>query len=127
MYKSGDFAMFNNKEYEFYLNEDNTCNLVTDDPSSVNDGFLKDNLTNRYVKKVDISSIQEAYTIVMIGKYNNMELNIHKEKDGLYLIGTTDAKIANQLNLERVDKYYYQGWISSKKLTVTLQKEMIKL
>lgn len=127
MYKSGDFAMFNNKEYEFYLNEDNTCNLVTDDPSSVNDGFLKDNLTNRYVKKVDISSIQEAYTIVMIGKYKNMELNIHKEKDGLYLIGTTDAKIANQLNLERIDKYYYQGWISSKKLTVTLQKEMIKL
>ncbi|MED4322129.1 hypothetical protein P9232_11790 [Weizmannia sp. CD-2023] len=127
MNKSGDFAIFNNKEYEFYLNDDNTCNLVTDDPNSVNDGFLKDNLSNRYVKKVNISNIQEAYTIVMIGKYNDIELNIHEEKDGYYLIGTSDAKTANQLNLERVDKYYYQGWISSKKLTVVQQKEIIKL
>ncbi len=79
-----------------------------------------------FSKIVDLLDLDEIYKIVTYGKVNEERVPIIKEKQGEYLVGTNDCKIGEKLNLERVDKYGYEGWISSNLVQIIEEKEVIK-
>lgn len=127
MLKSGDYALVNNHEYEIYDNGDNTFNLVTNDPQSIKEGFSKDNFSNTFVKTINIKDLKNVYSIKTYGKYKNVEINVHKENENHYLIGTSDSSIGNTLGLDRTDKYYYEKWVPKEEVQLFEVKKPIIL
>ena len=91
MLRSGDFALYQNQEYELYKNGDGTVNLVTDHPQSIEHGFIKDSFSKRFEKTVKVQEVTNAYYIKTYGKYKNVEVNVRTEDEQSYLIGTPDA------------------------------------
>ncbi|MBV7509276.1 hypothetical protein KW850_29310 [Bacillus sp. sid0103] len=111
MIKSGDYAIINNFEYEIYDNGDDTFNLVTNDPQSIKEGFSEDNFPNIFFKIINVKDLKNAFNVKTYGKYKNVEINVHKENENQYLVGTSDSSIAKTLGLDRTDKYYYEKWV----------------
>ncbi len=127
MLRSGDFALYHNQEYELYENGDGTINLVTDHPQSIEHGFIKDPISNRFEKTVNVQEITNAYQIKTYGKYKNVEVNIRTEDEQKYLIGTPDAAKAQLLNLDRTDKYFYEKWVPKDEVEIFEVKKAIAL
>ena len=127
MLRSGDFALYHNQEYELYENGDGTVNLVTDNPQSIEHGFIKDPFSNRFEKTVNVQEVTNAYHIKTYGKYKNVEVNVRTEDEQSYLIGTPDAAKAQILNLDRIDKYFYEKWVLKDEVEIFEVKKAIVL
>jgi hypothetical protein len=127
MLRSGDFALYHNQEYELYENGDDTVNLVTDNPQSIEHGFIKDPFSNRFEKTVNVQEVTNAYHIKIYGKYKNAEVNVRTEDEHSYLIGTPDAEKAQILNLDRIDKYFYEKWVPKDEVEIFEVKKAIAL
>lgn len=50
---------------------------------------------------------------------------IRKEYDNAFLVGTNDCKLAEELNLERVDKYGYEEKVEKDKIEIVMEKTKI--
>ena len=125
MLRSGDFALYQNQEYELYKNGDGTVNLVTDHPQSIEHGFIKDSFSKRFEKTVNVQEVTNAYYIKTYGKYKNVEVNVRTEDEQSYLIGTPDAAKAQLLNLDRTDKYFYEKWVPKDEVEIFKVKKAI--
>ena len=66
-----------------------------------------------------------AYAIENHGIIGQNNVDVLKEKDDSFLVGTSDCTVGEILNLERVDKYGYEGWIKKNKITVVQEKKFI--
>lgn len=51
---------------------------------------------------------------------------MEKELEDSFVVGTSELKIAEQLGLKRCDKYYHQGIILKKDISVSEEKIQIK-
>ena len=127
MLKKGKYTMVDGKEYRIFINDNNTVNLVTDNSEALQMGFNKELSTGRYVKTVSSHLLNNVYRISTYGTYKNSEFNVHNENHDQYLVGTSDAIIAKSLNLNRSDKYYYEGWIPKHDVKVFERKEDVSL
>ncbi|MEH7505453.1 hypothetical protein V7152_26245 [Neobacillus drentensis] len=103
MLKSGDYELFNNG--------DNTINLVSNGPQSIKEGCIKDNFSNMFVKTINLKDLKNAFSVKIYGNYKNAGVNVHKENENIYLIGTTASSKAQTVGLDRTDKYYYEKWV----------------
>ncbi|WP_243240395.1 hypothetical protein [Clostridium cibarium] len=70
--------------------------------------------------------IKEIYKIHSIGKVGDLIVNIEKELEDSYLVGTSNLQIAEKLGLERCDKYYHQGKVFKKDIIVSEERTQIK-
>ena len=127
MLRSGEFAFYHNQEYELYENGDGTVSLVTNNLQSIEHGFTKDPFSNRFEKAVNVQEVTNAYQIKTYGKYKNVEVNIRTEDEKSYLIGTSDEAKAQILNLDRIDKYFYEKWVPKDEVEIFEVKKAIVL
>ena len=58
---------------------------------------------------------------------NNCKVNLEKENEEYYFVGTADCKVAEILGLQRCDKYYYEGKFLKKDVEIIEEKEKIEL
>ena len=126
MIRNGKYAQYNGKEYELLEDMDDNFIIVTENKNLIDSTFEDIYHTGVYSKIVDLSELDEIYKIATYGKVNEERISIIKEKNGEYLVGTSDCKIGEKLNLERVDKYGYEGWLSSNLVQIIEEKQVIK-
>ncbi|WP_066074054.1 hypothetical protein [Neobacillus soli] len=128
MIRSGDFTIYNHKEYSLFKKQDGSVNLISYDSASLKEGFKQHNLIpNAYVKNLKIGDITNAYQIKTHAKYMSEEVNVSAEKEDFYYIGTTDANLAKKLGLDRTDKYYYEKWVPKEDVLLFEVKKSIIL
>ena len=118
--------MYKKKEYE--LNEDIDENLVvlTEDSSKIDSTFIDEYGSGVYSKIVKERHIDEIYKIKTIGKIGELVVNVEKEFEDSYLVGTSNLEIAQKLGLEQCDKYYHQGKILKENIIIKEEKVRIK-
>ena len=126
MIRNGKYAQYNGKEYELLEDMDDNFIIVTENKNLIDRTFEDTYHTGVYSKIVDLSDLDEIYKITTYGKVNEERISIIKEKNGEYLVGTNDCKIGEKLKLERVDKYGYEGWLSSNLVQIIEEKQVIK-
>lgn len=126
MIKNGKYAYYKGNEFKFSKDADGNYIIITSDSQKTDDTFKDKYNTGVFSKIVDLLDLDEIYKIVTYGKVNEERVSIIKEKHGEYLVGTNDCKIGEKLNLERVDKYGYEGWLSSNLVQIIEEKEVIK-
>lgn len=126
MKKSGKYALYAGREYELTQDMDGN-NLIITKNKELLDATFKDKYgTGVYSKIVDLSDLDAIYRITVYGNVCEERVSIIKEKNGEYLVSTNDCKIGEKLKLERVDKYGYEGWLSSNLVQIIEEKEVIK-
>ena len=53
------------------------------------------------VKKVSLEEIEELYRYATYAVINNYKVNVEKENEEYYFVGTADCKVAGALGLQR--------------------------
>ena len=127
MIKNGRYAYYKGNEFKFSKDADGNYIIITSDSQKIDDTFQDKYNTGVFSKIIDLSDLDEIYRIETYGKVNEERVSIIKEKHGEYLVGTSDCKIGEKLNLERVDKYGYEGWLSSNLVQIIEEKTSYKI
>lgn len=55
------------------------------------------------------------------------KVNVEKENESCYFVGTGDCKVAELLGLSRCDKYYYEGKFDKNQVELVEEKKELKL
>ncbi len=126
MTESGTYASYNGNIFKLTSDMDDNVIIITEDKENTDASFEDKYNTGVFSKVVDISDLDEIYKIVTYGKVHEERISIIKEKQGEYLVSTSDCKIGEKLKLERVDKYCYEGWLPSSVVQVYEERHIIK-
>lgn len=126
MRKSGKYALYGGNEYTLNKDMDGNNLIITKNKDYIDDSFVDIYGNGIYTKKVDLTQLDEIYTITVYGIVNGEKVSIIREKGEEYLIGTSDCKIGKKLKLDRVDKYGYEGWLPLNSVQVLEEKHVIK-
>lgn len=126
MVRKGDYTVYQNEEYRFVREKDNSISLISNSKKDLKRNF-EEYADGVYVKNVKSKDIGNAYQIKTYGTYQNRNVNIRIIKDGNVLIGTPDASLARELGLDRSDKYYYEKWVPKNEVTIFEDRKEIKL
>lgn len=121
--KKGKFAIYKGKEYGFSKDMEGNMLILTRDKTFIDETFSDRYGTGIYSKIVTADQLQEAYAIVNRGIIEGYNVDILKEKEDSFLVGTSDCTVGKTLNLERVDKYGYEGWIEKDKIIIVQEKK----
>ena len=89
--------------------------------------FIDKNGSGVYSKKVSLEEIEELYRYATYAVINNYKVNVEKENEEYYFVGTADCKVAEALGLQRCDKYYYEGKFPRQDVEIIEEKEKIEL
>ena len=127
MIKNGEFCIYNGNEYE--LNEDTDGNLIiiTTNRAIIDATFVDEYSSGVYSKVISPNEIQEAYERRAYGVIKDSRVNVEKENEEYYFVGTADCKVAEALGLQRCDKYYYEGNFPKQDVEIIEEKEKIEL
>ncbi len=127
MIKSGKYAIYNGNEYQ--LNRDMNGNqiIITSNENYIDDSFVDKYGSGVYTKIIELSQLEEIYSVTVYGIVDGERVLVLRENDGNYYIETSDCEIGDKLKLNRVDKYGYGGWIHSDNIQIVEEKHYIKL
>jgi hypothetical protein len=96
--------------------------IYTDDKSKVDSSFIDKYNDGVFSKKVDPSNLTNCVSMSSYGIIKNEKVDILKEEDDRIKIGSHSMILGNDLNLERVDRDYWMGWISDDMIQVIREK-----
>lgn len=126
MKKSGKYALYGGNEYTLNKDMDGNNLIITKNKAYIDDSFVDVYGNGVYSKKVELTQLDKIYSITVYGIVEGEKVSIIREKEEKYLIGTSDCKIGEKLKLNRVDKYGYEGWVSSSDVQILEEKNTIK-
>ena len=127
MIKSGNYAIYRGNEFKLLtdINENNI--IITKNKNIIDNNFEKTYITGVFSKIVDLSELEEIYTITTYGIYWGDRVLILDEKNGKYLVGTSNCKLAEILqcrseHFKKIDDYYCEGWLSAERIKIFEEK-----
>lgn len=126
MIKSGEYALYCGHEYTLSRDMSGNDIIITQNKEHIDDTFVDKYGGGVYSKIVELSQLDEIYSITVYGIVDGEKLLVLREKDGAYYVETSDCEIGDKLKLDRVDKYGYGGWIHSDDIEIIEEKNYIK-
>ena len=126
MIKSGQYAIYGGNEYE--LNGDMNGNdiIITTNRNYIDDSFVDNDGSGVYTKIVELSQLDEIYSITSYAIVKGEKLLVLRESEGKYYVETADCETGDKLKFDRIDKYGYGGWIPSNHIQIIEEKNYIK-
>lgn len=126
MIKNGIYALYRGKEYELLDDMEGNKVLITDDKNLIDCTFIDQCNSGIYSKIVDLSDLEEVYSITTYGIIDKEKVKIRKQQERGFVVGTNDCKLAENLNFKRVDKYWYEGFVLNNNIKIIEEKKIIK-
>ena len=126
MIKKGLYCKMNNNEYKLSKNIKGDTLIITKNKRIIDETFIDKYGSGVYTKFVEEKELDEIYEINTIGKIGELVVNVEKEFEDSYLVGTSNLEIAQKLGLEQCDKYYHQGKILKENIIIKEEKVRIK-
>ena len=99
--KNGRFCIYNGNEFK--VNRDSYGNtiILTKNDKIIDSTFIDKYGSGVYSKKVSLEEIEELYRYATYAVINNYKVNVEKENQEYYFVGTADCKVAGALGLQR--------------------------
>ena len=126
MIKNGLYCKMNNNEYKLSKNIGGDTSIITKNKRIIDETFIDKYGSGVYTKFVEEKELDEIYKINTIGKVGDLLVNVEKEFENSYLVGTSNLEIAQKLGLEQCDKYYHQGKILKENIIIKEEKIKVK-
>ena len=125
--KNGRFCIYNGNEFKVNRDSDGNTIILTKNDKIIDSTFIDKNGSGVYSKRVSLEEIEELYRYATYAVINNYKVNVEKENEEYYFVGTADCKVAGALGLQRCDKYYYEGKFQRQDVEIIEEKEKIEL
>jgi hypothetical protein len=125
-FKSGFYAIYNDKEYRLFKLRDGNWRLVSNDPDDLKNGFEPKD--GAYKKMVAANKLQTVYKINTTIVYRGQQFELGLEgKDKVQLIKRDcNMKLVQQLQLEMVDYREYEKWVAKDQIEDVLVERVIE-
>ncbi len=124
MIRNGKFCIYKGNEFKVNRDSDGNTIILTKNDKIIDSTFIDKYGSGVYSKKVSLEELYRCATYVVI---NNYKVNVEKENEEYYFVGTADCKVAEALGLQRCDKYYYEGKFLKQDVELIEEKEKIEL
>lgn len=134
---STKYAKYKEAIYKVSKIGDNTIRLVSSNDQDIQKGFMKkeypdyylnkEKLPNIYICEVNFSCIKELYEVSDIALYKEKKFEFVAEDQEFFKIGTINAELANKLDFERTDKYYYEKWVPKNEVKIMEERKNLSL
>ncbi|WP_299091284.1 hypothetical protein [uncultured Metabacillus sp.] len=122
MLRSGIYATYRGTEYELTVDMDNNVKIMTDDKGKIDSTFEDTYNSGLYTKKVKPNELEDCVRIVPYGIIQGEKVQILKEKENQYQVATGSLLVGSYLNLPRVDRDTWVGWVSKNKIKLIEEK-----
>lgn len=109
------YGVYKGKEYRLVKKEDETFNLISNDPNDQGNGFTPYH-QSVFLKNVDRLEIEDAYYIDTFCMYKGYRFQVAKERDGKVLIHTGDRSLQQVFQLDMLELGVYEKWVDKKEL-----------
>lgn len=127
MIRNGKFCIYNGNEFKLNRDSDGNTIILTENDKIIDSTFTDKYGSGVYSKKVSLEEVEELYRYATYVVINNYKVNVEKENEKYYFVGTADCKAAEALGLQRCDKYYYEGKFQKHDVEIIEEKEKIEL
>jgi len=125
MVKSGIYGKYKGTEYEITVDMDNNVKIITEEKGKIDSTFEDLYNSGVYSKIVNPSELIDCVSIVLYGMIQGEKVQILKEKENEYQVATGSLLIGNDLNLPRVDRDTWLGWVPKSKVKLMEEKTAI--
>lgn len=120
--KSGLFGKYRGTQYEITVDMDNNVKINTEEKRKIESTFEDLYNSGVYSKKVNPSELVDCVRIALFGIVQGEKVQILKEKENEYQVATGSLLIGNDLNLPRVDRDTWLGWVPKSKVKLIEEK-----
>ncbi|WP_026565205.1 hypothetical protein [Bacillus sp. UNC41MFS5] len=125
MLKSGIYGKYRGTEYEITGDMDNNVKIITEEKGKIDSTFEDLYNTGVYSKIVDPSELVDCVSIALYGIIQGEKVQILQEKGNEYQVAAVSSLIGNDLNLPRVDRDTWLGWVPKSKVKLMEEKTAI--
>jgi hypothetical protein len=115
-FKSGLYAIYQDKEYRLFKLKDGNCRLISFDAADLDNGFVKqDGVYKKTVSNLDLKTVYQIRTRIV---YQGQQFELGQVlKNQVQLVKKDcSSELAKQLQLEKVDYREYEKWVDKDKL-----------
>ncbi|MGG3641019.1 hypothetical protein [Bacillus gobiensis] len=123
--RSGIFGKYNGLEYEITVDMDDNIKIITDDKEKIDVTFEDIFNSGIYTKKVKPSELMDCVNIVPYGIIQGEKVQILQEKENEFQVATGSLVVGSNLNLPRVDRDTWLGWVSKSLVKLIEEKSPI--
>ncbi|WP_048824572.1 hypothetical protein [Bacillus sp. B-jedd] len=125
MLKSGIYGKYNGIEFEITTDMENNIMILTEDKSKIDHTFEDKYNSGVFTKIVKPSELVDCVNITHFGIIQGEKLRILQANSNEYQIGTGSILIGDKLNLPRVDRDTWLGWVPKSEVKVLEEKTSI--
>ncbi|MGG0658418.1 hypothetical protein [Rummeliibacillus pycnus] len=125
MLKSGIYGKYKNIEYEITRDMEDNVLIITEDRNKIDETFKDQYNSGIFKKIVQPSELSECISITPYGIIEGEKLQILQERENQYQVGTGVSLIGSKLNLPRVDRDSWLGWVPKSDVILIEEKELV--
>jgi hypothetical protein len=125
MLKLGLYGKYNGVLYEITIDMDNNVKIMTNEINNIDHTFVDSYNSGVYSKIVNRSELTECVNITYFGMVDGERVQILQEKEGEFQISTGSMIVGDNLNLPRIDRETWLGWVPKRKVKLIEEKELI--
>ena len=108
MVRIGMYATYNGKEYKAAKLNSELYKLI-DDGTEPSDGFARSEFAPQaYVKTVQRNDLTGVYIVKTYADFQGERLEVAEDNDDTVTIATSDARVAQRLGMDKLDRYDYR-------------------
>ena len=123
--KRGLFGKYNGKEYKLTVDMERNIKIIADNEDTIDHTFEDTYQTGIYTKIVQPDELTNCVNYRYYGIMRGEKVNVFKEKDGQYQVGTGSWEIGSKLNLPRIDRDAWLGWVPKDQVELIVEKKPI--
>lgn len=125
MFKPGIFGKYKGIEYEITFDMDNNLKIATEEKKKIDNTFKDLYNSGVYTKVVKPTELVDCVSVVIYGIIQGEKVQILKEKENEFQVATGSLLVGSNLNLPRVDRDSWVGWVPKNKVTLIEEKTAI--
>ena len=118
MLKKGLHGIYKGVEYRITVDMDNNLKIITDEKEKIDATFEDTYQSGVYTKIVKPNELVDCVSIIPFGIIKGEKVQILQEKENKYQVATGSILVGSNLNLPRVDRDSWLGWVSKSEVTL---------
>lgn len=112
MLKKGLYGIYKGIEYRITVDMDDKLKIITDEKEKIDVTFEDTYHSGIYTKIVKPNELVDCVSIIPFGIIKGEKVQILQEKDNRYQVATGILQVGSILNLPRIDRDSWLGWVS---------------
>ncbi len=112
MLRKGLYGIYGGVEFSITFDMDNNLKIMTENKEKIDATFDDTYQNGVYTKIVKPNEIVDCVSIIPFGIIKEEKVQILQEKENEYQVATGSLLVGSKLNLPRIDRDSWLGWVS---------------